>query len=155
MGILYRPTFERLARLLPLLFVAMAIAVSFASIVGCGRSNRPVSASGIVTLDGRPLANASVMFSPTHDGPSAAGATNADGEFQLATTNDAGALRGEYRVSVTKREVIGMGNHGVAGQGGIRVKWLAPQKYSNFETSGLRATVGDGENKYTFDLSSR
>lgn len=155
MGTLSRLTSENLGWLNPLPFALAAIATLLVSMVGCGRGNRPVSAAGVVTLDGQPLVNACVMFSPVQGGPSAAGATNANGEFQLATTNDAGALRGEYRVSVTKREVTGLMDHGIPGNGGVRVKWLAPAKFSNFETSGLRATVGDGENKYTFNLSSR
>src|SRR5262249_29977763 len=56
-----------------------------------------------VTLDGNPVAGATVMFVPVGDqGRPAQALTGPDGSFRLATTSKEGAGRGEYQVLVTK-----------------------------------------------------
>ena len=35
------------------------------------------------------------------------------------------------------------------------VKWIAPEKYSNPESSGLRATVSRDKTRFVFELKSR
>lgn len=66
--------------------------------------------SGIVTLDGQPVADATVIFTPVQvskDTFSATGITDAQGKYSLKTdfspsvTSD-GAVAGEYAVTVTK-----------------------------------------------------
>jgi hypothetical protein len=72
--------------------------------VGCGDEGL-VPVEGRVTLDGQPLANATVMFSPlkaTDPGPFA-GTTDAEGRFAMRTPADgrSGAAVGEYMVFIT------------------------------------------------------
>jgi hypothetical protein len=70
---------------------------------GCGNPN-PVKIEGLVTLDGTPVANATVMFSPADGGGTpASGMTGSDGVFHLTTysTGD-GALPGQYKVVVQR-----------------------------------------------------
>ena len=70
---------------------------------GCGYRRPPqVKTTGIVTLDGEPVAQASLMFIPDSGRP-ASGNTNADGAFVLSSYggND-GLPAGNYRVTVTK-----------------------------------------------------
>src|SRR4051794_39841693 len=74
--------------------------------VGCGGSGSGTSAvSGHIKHKGKPVAKASVSFTPT-DGASraATGLTDDNGYYQLGTfaTND-GALPGKYRVAVIAR----------------------------------------------------
>jgi hypothetical protein len=74
--------------------------------VACGSQSKAVKVRGVVTLDDKPLANATVTFAPLHEGGRAAnGFTAANGSFQLTTfsTND-GALPGEYKVLVSYEE---------------------------------------------------
>ena len=70
--------------------------------VGCGDA-KAVKIQGAVTLDGKPLAGATVTFLPFNEkeGRAAGGRTESDGSFRLTTfkTND-GALPGQYRVTV-------------------------------------------------------
>jgi hypothetical protein len=79
--------------------VALALACT-----GCGK-DRPVKVEGLVTLDGVPVGNATVLFAPI-DGDStrpSSGMTGSDGIFHLTTyaTND-GVLPGQYKVVVLR-----------------------------------------------------
>jgi hypothetical protein len=123
---------------------------------GCGDGPYLVPVSGTVTLDGAPLADAGVMFSPVEPGPSASGTTDAQGKFELMTINDMGAVIGEHQVAVTKRRYVGVKPGEEPAPGGLRVEWLAPRKYANPETSGFTAEVTeDGENHFEFGLTSK
>lgn len=73
----------------------------------CGGSAKPVKLSGRVTLDGEPLAGATVVFTPADGGGNvASGRTDTDGEFRLTTfsIND-GAVPGDYKVTIKIDEV--------------------------------------------------
>lgn len=62
----------------------------------------PTRQRGVVTVDGVPLAKASVTFIPTDDTKRpASGTTDEDGRFELMTLNPGdGAMAGEYKVIV-------------------------------------------------------
>lgn len=117
--------------------------------VGCAGSDRPPlgKVKGVVTLDGTPVPNASVMFTPIAGGRPASGTTDAEGRFSLTTFDPGdGALIGEHRVTVICVETTGLpqtsdGLSGEIGPEGIQEKWITPQKYSLPETSGLTQTV--------------
>ncbi len=72
---------------------------------GCGTKGfAPVS--GTVTLDGKPLANASVNFQPVDSAKSGLGSsskTDANGRYRLRVVMDdkAGAVVGKHRVSIS------------------------------------------------------
>jgi hypothetical protein len=69
---------------------------------GCG-GNKPVPVRGSVTLDGKPVEGAMVLFLPESEkaGRQASGLTGADGSFRLTTfRTDDGALPGNYKVVV-------------------------------------------------------
>jgi len=76
---------------------------------GCG-GPRVVPVSGRITLDDKPLANATVIFEPLSEqknpGPGSHGKTDADGRFalQLLTQDRQGAIVGWHRVSITAYE---------------------------------------------------
>jgi hypothetical protein len=76
-------------------------------LLGCG-GNKLVPVSGKVTLNGKPLAGATVTFQPYNKGkreagPASAGETNAQGEFtlKLSGKNANGAVVGEHKVSIS------------------------------------------------------
>jgi hypothetical protein len=75
--------------------------------MGCG-SSRFAPVSGKVTLNGTPLAHATVIFQPLgepgslHAGEGSTGKTNDQGEFTLkSSTGMAGALIGKHQVSIS------------------------------------------------------
>jgi hypothetical protein len=71
------------------------------ALAGCGG---PVDVRGKVTLNGSPLAGATVIFIPEMEGPEAGALTDEEGNFRLTNTKTEGTLPGEYRVTVSKKE---------------------------------------------------
>jgi hypothetical protein len=72
---------------------------------GCGGKDRPVKVEGTVTLNGKPVDSAMVLFHPVDGlGHAATGFTDSDGVYHLTTyiPRD-GALPGEYKI-VVRRE---------------------------------------------------
>jgi hypothetical protein len=71
-------------------------------VLGCGGKGKPVKVQGVVTLDGKPVPGATVVFVPEEgSGRPASGRTEADGTFRLTTyRTDDGALPGQYKVTV-------------------------------------------------------
>jgi hypothetical protein len=72
--------------------------------VGCGSIRGHVPVEGKVSLDGKPLVDATVMFTPTRanqPGPFV-GATDAEGKFTLRDSENshAGVAAGEYSVII-------------------------------------------------------
>jgi hypothetical protein len=130
------------------------------TLAGCGPS-RPetVPVSGRVTLDGRPVEGATVMFSPEAEGRPATGTTDAEGNFTLKTFEPGdGALLGKHRVTVTKVESSGVqaDRDGLSGEiepGGIQRTWIVPQHYSRAESSGLTVEVQPGMQPVELQLS--
>ena len=77
------------------------VAVALLAATGCG--GRPVGIKGKITLDGQPLAGATVEFVPEGDGRTAVGITDKEGKFSLSTYKPGdGALRGDYKVVIKK-----------------------------------------------------
>jgi hypothetical protein len=75
-------------------------------LAGCAQSVAPVS--GRITLDEKPLANATVTFQPISEdanpGPGSQGKTDSNGQFTLKLMNKEntiGAVVGKHKVSIT------------------------------------------------------
>src|SRR5688572_7135503 len=84
------------------------------AVVGCGpdTSHLPatVPAEGIVTLDGQPVENATVMFIADTGNHHATANTDAQGKFRLSAFKEKeGAVPGTYKVEVNKTIVSGAG----------------------------------------------
>ncbi len=136
----------------------LALALLMLVAVGCGRQGPTLlPVSGVVTLDGRPVAEAGLIFTPVEEGPVASGSTDAQGRFQLRTVNEFGAVAGEHLVTVTKQETTGLGDFGAVGPEGVKTIWHVPEKYSNRKTSGLQYTIGPDSDNDTvrIELSSK
>ena len=84
---------------LPLFLMACAAS---AFVAGCGESGPDIaSVSGTVTMDGEPLANASVVFAGTSGRP-AGGATDSEGKYVLNFSGGRqGAQPGKYKVRIS------------------------------------------------------
>lgn len=146
-------TMGRSRRSVVVVIAATLCIVLTIALVGCGGATS-VPVSGQVTLDGKPVAECAVLFVSVAGGPVASGTTDAEGRFQLATTNRPSVAIGEYSVAITKKHVTDIADK-TTGEHRLQVDWLTPQMYSRAETSGLRKTVSTLEHDFVFDLSSK
>jgi hypothetical protein len=122
--------------------------------LGCSRGPQMHSVSGTVTMDGKPLDGASVVFNPvTEDGLLAAGKTNADGMYELRTQEQAGAVAGSYKVTVLLTKVTGTRKNPDSDDD-LKMTYIVPSTFSDPETSGLEAKV-PGPESYDFSLTTR
>ena len=138
-------------RRLLLLFVVFA--------TGCG-SKGIVPVSGKVTLDGAPLANATIVFSPIaapgsiDAGLSSTGKTNDKGEYTLkASDGSNGAAVGKHRVSVTVL-VVKSGDGDERPRGGPPLVNKVPRKYSD-PTELTFEVLSGGTDKADFPLTTK
>ncbi len=125
-----------------------------AILAGCGSSDRLPTAPvrGKVIYNGKPLEFGAVLFVP-EKGKSAEGLIQSDGTFVLSTygTRD-GAVIGKHKVAIICNETQRPGFKPPPGQEMPAGKPLIPEKYMNYETSGLTAEVTKGSNEFTFEL---
>lgn len=136
-------------------FVGMSVALLVLFVAGCGKSGPTIAPVRCqIMLDGKPVEGAAVGFMPVDGGPVASGTTDANGRFELNTMNRPGAPLGKHVVTVTKVQQSGINPDGTIAPGGIRKKWLVPEKYSSPKTSGLTAVVEREGLKCVFELSS-
>ena len=140
----------------PLAFTAVA----FAMVAGCNRSPYELApVSGVVTLDGRPLAAARVRFEPRASGdsmdagPGSMGVTDSEGRYKLTTMkgND-GAVVGTHIVRIgTRRTRLDPDNLD-------RLQVLAdetvPMKY-NTNTQLTVDVPSGGTSEANFDLNKK
>ncbi len=122
---------------------------------GCGEGQLATApARGEIRIDGKPLANAYVVFTP-EKGPCATAHSDDDGGFVLSTYRDGdGAVVGKHYVTVSARESTNEPARGAPGltQPG---RSLIPVRYNNSATSGLTYNVTAGnENRFTIVLTS-
>jgi hypothetical protein len=135
------------------------IALNCFAVCGCGRSATApgtIRAGGTVTLSGKPVAGANVIFYPASSDVAALASqsvTDDSGRFQLSThvgggTFKAGITPGKYAVAITKLDTAGISN--TLGP----PKSLLPRAYANPKTSKLSAEVSaDRENDFKFNLT--
>src|SRR5262245_28148493 len=131
---------------------AFCITVAF-SLAGCGGGLVPVE--GTVLLEYQPLADAQVLFLPKAGGRPATGKTNAEGKFILTTNqlND-GVAPGEYQVAVTALKVLYV-RPTDGSQYAEQKVWIAPERYSKPDESGLAATISRAAHAPRFELKSK
>ena len=118
-------------------------------LAGCG-SDGPELASveGTVKLDGRPVADALIMFTPVAGGRPAGGRTDGEGRYELTYSRDAeGAMTGEHTVTISTFRAKDP-DSGTPG-----APELVPAVY-NTKTE-LKKTVEPGDNVIDFDLDSK
>jgi len=125
-----------------------------------------VPAAGVVTLNGAPVTNAQITFSPRgQSGKAAFASTDGSGRFTLSTFADGdGAVPGEYDVAITKTVTEGKewtdeeiaaytAKHKGAMPPPPKVTYEVPEKYGRATTSELSATVSqEVPNEFKFDL---
>ena len=123
--------------ILPTCFVLLVM-----SFDGCGKTGSDLApVTGRITLDGKPLASADILFQPDGSKPPASGRTNADGRYELAYKRGVmGGVVGPNTVQITISSDV------VANPPNI------PSRYNN--ESELKKEVKPGPNEFNFDLTT-
>lgn len=133
-------------------------------ITGCSNS-KVGTVSGVVTLDGKPIDQATVSFYPD-EGRASLGRTNEKGEYRLTYTRGvSGAVIGNHKVTISTlvdAEVdYGDSNYESGGAGEVSVTSVTkarpesmPPKYRDRRQTVLTATVERGSNEINFELTS-
>lgn len=142
----------------------LAALVCVASLAGCTPDNRPKTTAVTCTViyKGEPVEGASVAFLPamsatgrTAEGAvAAAGVTDSSGKAQLrAFPEKLGAVPGEYSVIIQKLhpEDDTLQKGSTIPQ--AHITSLIPGKYSDYRTSGFKATVGTEALDVTYTLT--
>jgi hypothetical protein len=147
-----------------LLHKLLACSIIVAGLAGCsGSSGNPnlVPVTGSVTLDGQPLAGASVAFVAAGDtaGAGGVGITDESGKYHLAHFREGtGAEPGEYKVLISKI-VLPDGSPippGTTSVAELQTRNLVPARYSDYYNTVLKAVVTQvGTSTGDFALTSR
>jgi hypothetical protein len=123
----------------------VSVVIALVTGVGCsGSSDRPplAYASGTVTFQGKPLADADVSFNPEAGGRSAYGRTDAEGKFELTTFDPRdGASLGKHKVTVKAEVPKGKKDPSNPYQ---EYESVIPKKYSDAQKTPLQAEVTVG-----------
>ena len=120
-------------------------------IIGCGESGPPIaSVEGTITMDGKPLANASVVFSPESGRPAGA-KTDAEGHYVLNfSAGRKGAVPGKNRVQIRTGSEGGIADDGSRSPG---TPETVPAQFNDQST--LEFVVEDGKvNVADFEVTS-
>jgi hypothetical protein len=121
---------------------------------GCAEGLDLHPVSGTITVDGKPVEGARVVFTPeTVDATLAAGRTDAQGRYTLRTLEKQGAMKSKYKVTVSLTRTVGERKNPDSDED-LPMVYVVPKKYSSVETSGLQAEV-PGQESYDFSLDSK
>lgn len=134
---------SRVSRTVDARSLAAAIAAAACVAAGCSKSNCPPlgSVGGTVTLDGRPLPQAIVCFTPDGRGRTSIGTTSPDGRYELTYLRDIGGANvGRHAVRILTAREDG------------RARERLPRRYHS--DTVLDATVAPGRNTCDFALTS-
>ena len=158
--------------------LAVGAALCAVAFAGCsdGSSMGVEYVEGVVTMDGAPVPEATVMFVPVTEGQglSATGMTDENGVYKLTAANlegetapaGGGTLPGEYFVGVIKsvsadepmseEEAFEKGVPYVAPSSNSvpEMTHVVPVKYNNPKESGIKVTVEAGNNDLPIALTS-
>ncbi len=121
----------------------LSCVLTVVALAGCGGADRDLpelgQVSGTITLDGKPLQNADIMFEPTEKGGLSSGSTNDEGRYELHYRRGVkGAAVGKHIVRIECLE----GAEQMGGQGGL----LIPAKYNSESTLTAEVKPGDNPN---------
>ena len=122
-------------------------------LAGCGGDPMGRKAvSGTVLLNGQPLDQGRIHFTPTDRGPTESGATIENGRFKIP--RDSGLVPGTYKVSVFSYDQKGarVPSEEIPGDpGNTQFRERIPAKY-NAKTTLTAEVKKDGENVFEFKL---
>jgi hypothetical protein len=133
------------------------------ALAGCS-SSRTSPVTGVVTLDGKPVADASVQFVPQGKGRDATAQTDKNGEFAMSTFKPRdGMLPGEYKIVITpstgpvdptQYASSDAAMSGAAAKPPPRKEVSFPGKYTRADQTPLTQTI-PASGRITLDLKSK
>lgn len=146
----------------PVLLVVFALLFS-----GCDSGPATGLVTGVVTIDGNPVADATVSFYPAQ-GRASTARTDENGKYELSFSRQKkGAVLGEHKVTIIT-EVLTETDYGASDDyanregdeslGKIKNRNRAemlPSKYRDRKLTDLTANVEPGENVFDFPLSTK
>jgi len=138
-------------RMIRRIFLLLCLTLPLAA--GCRDSGPELGeVTGVVTLDGKPLPNATVEFQPTASGGSSSqGTTDESGRYELMYgVGRPGAMIGEHAVRITTYRMEPADEQG---ENMIEHPEILPPKYH--EQSELKREVASGSQVINFELESR
>ena len=140
-------------RKIELFAVCLCAAIVF---VGCSGAKLPTEfVTGVVTLDGEPLADARIFFNPEGGGVPAVGHTDARGVYVITAMQGggqgAGTVAGEYAVTFSKPHIV---PHERIPDSYVTHQ-LLPLVYIDPAQTPFHATVVKGKNHFDFALESK
>ena len=137
------------------------------TLAGCGTasaSSKPESplapVKGSISLDGKPLEGATVIFSPQGSmmGDGAIAVTDASGNYEAICGGATGAPIGTYKILIS-RLVDPSGKPVIATletpPANLGARESMPPKFSDHAVSSLKCTVATGGGTFDFKLTSR
>lgn len=133
-------------------FVATCcVALLFA--IGCNQQPQRVPVAGTVLIDGEPLSTGTIRFVPDTGRPVSAH-LGSDGSFRVTTKVPTshgdeveGLYPGRYKLAVFASENVSSAEN-------AEVRWLAPQRYADFRTAGLEASIQGPSEDMVVELTS-
>ena len=126
-------------------FLGLFPLVCFAFLLtGCdGRPTR-VKVSGHITCDGKPIEHGGYTFKPVAGGRIAGGGMEEGGAYTVTMYEKGDGMPvGTYSVSINATEKLNPRT----------IRWHAPQKYADLETSGLTVEITESTSDLNFDLT--
>lgn len=131
----------------------MVVCLGVLLAAGCGE--RRASVTGLVTLDGEPLAGskdvrALVQFCPTGGGRPATGSLDGSGRYRLAAGSQKTIKPGTYAVTISATQIIYPDDPDGTPSG----RRISPRRYADAQESGWERKVEPGPNTFDFDLES-
>ena len=122
------------------------VCILLTSALGCGGNDNLARVTGTVKLDGQPLPNAFVIFSPVSGGTTSYGRTDQAGQYEMMFNDDEkGAWIGANRVQISTGDVSARGE-------GSGAREKVPASYN--QRSTLKVEVSSGSNVHDFELKS-
>ncbi|MDR2641393.1 MAG: carboxypeptidase-like regulatory domain-containing protein [Planctomycetaceae bacterium] len=135
-------------------FLVSILSVLILIFVGCGQSASG-RVSGIVMLDEKPLANATVTFYPTEPGSPAVGMTDKNGHYELAVSHSVkGAIPGNYKVTISTARSEQPDYSSKEIKIISAIPEYVPEKLTNQVTTNLIKEIKSGKQKINFALTS-
>jgi hypothetical protein len=115
------------------------------TLIGCQKNPAVGKVTGTITLDGKPLPNAAIVFHPDDSNAlSPLGGTDSNGQYELFyIDNKSGAVPGQYTVTVS------------TAQSWNNIPESVPEKYVDKTLSELKYTVKTGKQVIDIKLSSK
>jgi hypothetical protein len=129
----------------------MTTIAALAALVGCG-DNHEATVSGVVRIDGKPVPQGTVTYSPSESGSAAYATIDENGYYEVRTGRESGLPPGGYYVTVAANESAARTVEGGPPPPG---KLIVPLWYRFKDSSGLQFKVEPGSNEIDLELSSQ